>query len=62
MLMSTIPYKDVFERLALRDIDFVQIMPSDDDWKKARSICNFLKPFYEGNINRIVVCRGWIRI
>jgi hypothetical protein len=49
MLMSTIPYKSVFERLALRDTNFEQIIPSDEDWKKAKSVCDFLKPFYEGN-------------
>ncbi|CAG8660796.1 9215_t:CDS:2, partial [Diversispora eburnea] len=47
MLVSTIPYKSVFERLALRDNNFEQIMPSDEDWKRAESICNFLGPFYE---------------
>ena len=49
MLISTIPYKRVFERLALRDINFEQIMPSEEEWKRAKSISNFLKPFYEGN-------------
>jgi hypothetical protein len=49
MLASTIPYKCVFERLALRDTIFSQIMPSDEDWKKTKSICDFLKLFYEGN-------------
>ncbi|CAG8661889.1 10401_t:CDS:2 [Ambispora gerdemannii] len=47
MLISTIPYKSVFERLALRDASFEPLMPSDEEWKKANSLCNFLKPFYE---------------
>jgi len=49
MLSSTIPYKNVFERLALRDANFSDIMPFNDDWEKAEKICKFLKPFYEGN-------------
>ncbi|CAG8632518.1 7526_t:CDS:2 [Diversispora eburnea] len=40
MLVSTIPYKSVFERLVLRDTNFEQIMPSDKDWKKAEITLN----------------------
>ena len=49
MLSSTILYKKVFERLALRDSNFGLIMPFDDDWDKAKDICSFFKPFYKGN-------------
>lgn len=49
MLVSTILYKNVFGRLALRDSNFEQIMPSDEDWRNAKVICDFLKPFYDGN-------------
>lgn len=47
MLVSTILYKNVFGRLALRDSNFEQIMPSDEDWRNAKVICDFLKPFYD---------------
>ncbi|CAG8761385.1 12591_t:CDS:1, partial [Ambispora leptoticha] len=36
MLVSTILYKRVFERLGLRDIGFEEIIPSDEDWNKAK--------------------------
>jgi len=47
MLSSTIPYRNVFERLAFRDASFEPIAPLDDEWEKAENLCNFLKPFYE---------------
>src|SRR5260363_131238 len=49
MLVSTILYKNVFGHLALRDSNFEQILPSNEDWRNAKVICDFLKPFYDGN-------------
>lgn len=47
MLMSTIPYREVFERLAYRDSSFGPIAPLDEEWEQAISLCDFLKPFYD---------------
>lgn len=46
MLQSVLPFKDVFERLGEKDIQY-KSLPSENDWLLAREICTRLKMFYE---------------
>ncbi|XP_017423437.1 zinc finger BED domain-containing protein RICESLEEPER 2-like [Vigna angularis] len=45
MLESAIRYRRAFGSLAIRDRNYFHY-PSNDEWKKAEKMCEFLKPFY----------------
>uniref|UniRef100_A0A151UI99 AC transposase n=1 Tax=Cajanus cajan TaxID=3821 RepID=A0A151UI99_CAJCA len=45
MLESAIRYRRAFGSLAIRDRAYVHC-PSNDEWKRAEKMCEFLKPFY----------------
>lgn len=44
MLVVAIGYKDVFSRYADRDLSY-SFVPSDEDWDKAKIVCDFLEEF-----------------
>ncbi|XP_014626061.1 zinc finger BED domain-containing protein RICESLEEPER 2-like [Glycine max] len=46
MLVSALPYLEVFKRLTQREPQY-KSLPSDDDWKMATEICEKLEIFYE---------------
>ncbi|XP_065864202.1 zinc finger BED domain-containing protein RICESLEEPER 2-like [Euphorbia lathyris] len=44
MLVVALGYKDVFSRYAQRDVAY-HTLPSENDWEKARYVCDFLEEF-----------------
>ena len=46
MLVSALPYLEVFKRLTQREPQY-KSLPSDDDWKMATEICEKLEIFYK---------------
>ena len=45
VLESAIRYRHAFASLAIHDTSYVHC-PSNDEWKRAEKMCEFLKPFY----------------
>ena len=54
MLEVAQAYEDAFERYDIEDVSFGNacrekglLVPSSEDWEKARKLCEFLKVFYD---------------
>ena len=46
MLQTALMYKEVFPKLAKRKKNY-KCLPNDDEWEKAREICDKFEVFYE---------------